>query len=102
MLHNMKIAIRLFTGLIFNSSILCIHAQETKSLTVLQPKHKYVLHATGLYNINRNSGTELTFYERELNSGVNGAMHVKNTVGYRAGIAYEFRNRKGFTFSPGI
>lgn len=93
---------KLFIGLIFLFSILHTNGQEKNSLTGLQRKHKYILHTTGLYNINRNSGRELTFYERALNSGVKSAMRVKNTLGYQAGITYEFRNRNGFTFSPGI
>src|SRR5688500_17350820 len=64
-------------------------------------QHRFVLHTTGLYNINRNSGREISIYTDSSSKPIR-SLHVNNTFGYQAGLTYEYRNNKMVTFSHAI
>lgn len=86
---------------VLSISTLC-KAQDGGQLTGTVKSTRLLIQATCFYNINRNTGREHYFSMVTPGNGVKKGFKANNTFGYQAGISYEFRNRRRFTFSPGI
>src|SRR5687767_11424287 len=66
-------------------------------------RHRMIIQLSGLRHISKNEWTDVEHWaERHVGGPLPRIFTAKNTNGFQAGAYYEYTNKKGYTFSPGL